>query len=293
MFDAIFINPVLNALVAFYKIYTHYHIPGAFGWAIISLTLIVRVVLHPLYQQQTQASKKMAEMKPKLDELSKKHKDDKQKMQQAQMDLYKEHGVNPIAGVLFLIIQFPIIIGLYQTLNRFVEAVGNPLKIIQLNKALYSPALYLVKLDPYFFGYNLAISPKSVLPFGADFFAALPMYWPYLLVPIVTGLLQYFQAKTMMPSSAKSEARNPKSETTTDSKSQLAAQNTKPETKSSADSFQSAMNTQMKYFLPVMIAYFSYTLPVGLSLYWNIFSLFSIIAAWKLSPQSKPLPKIS
>jgi YidC/Oxa1 family membrane protein insertase len=84
----------------------------------------------------------------------------------------------------------------------------------------------------------------------------------------VTGLLQYMQARYTTP--AAKPAKESKEITTKDSEKK----NEKP---SMSDDFQSAMTTQMKYMFPVMIGYFSYTLPLGLSLYWNIFSIFAII----------------
>ena len=84
----------------------------------------------------------------------------------------------------------------------------------------------------------------------------------YLLVPVITGALQYFQNKITLPQAPKVE--EPKDEK-------------EKKESSTSEEFQKAMNTQMKYFFPVMIGYFSYTLPLGLSLYWNIFSIFSII----------------
>jgi YidC/Oxa1 family membrane protein insertase len=82
----------------------------------------------------------------------------------------------------------------------------------------------------------------------------------------VTGVLQYFQAKASIPQ--------------TSHVAETVQKNNKDNKEKKADNsgdFQKAMNTQMQYILPVMIAYFSYTLPVGLSLYWNIFSIFSIM----------------
>lgn len=249
-------------------------LPGAFGFAIITLTVIVRLLFHPFFKQQIESQKQLNALKPKMAELEKKYKDDKSRLQQAQMDLYKENGINPASGCLFAIIQIPIFIGLYQTLQSFVNAANSTTAAQSINKVLYSPALAIHKIDPNFLIYNLAIAPEKYKIFalsftkGITFFPEQFGYAHYLLVPIVTGLLQYLQAQKTLataPSLPKTQEKENDQET-----------GKKKEVGFSSD-FQSAMNTQMKYFFPLMIAYFSYQLPVGLSLYWNIFSLFGIM----------------
>ena len=104
--------PILNILIALYKGLALLKIPGAFGFAIIILTIIIRGLLTPFTKAQLKSAKKMQDLKPQLDELSRKHKGDKTKLQQAQMSLYKEAGINPAAGCLPLLVQIPIFISL-------------------------------------------------------------------------------------------------------------------------------------------------------------------------------------
>ena len=213
-----------------------------------------------------ETAKKMQDLKPHLDRLSKKHGKDKKKLQEEQMRLYQQAGINPASGCLFMIIQIPIFIALYNTLSLFLTNGGGTQKVItEINKALYSPALKFTTIDPWFFGFNLALSPAK---------AGNPIYY---LIPVVTGLLQYLQNKATMPPAPVSEPKEDVS-------------GKKDDKKSSSDDFQKAMNTQMKYIFPFMIGWFSYTLPVGLSLYWNIFSLFSIMQYRKLKTQNSNLP---
>jgi YidC/Oxa1 family membrane protein insertase len=195
----------------------------------------------------------MQELKPRLDKLTLKYKNEPKQLQAEQMKLYQEAGINPASGCLFMVVQIPVFIALYNTLSLFLK--GNPQQVIaDVNKSLYFPFLKLSSIDPHFFGLNLALSPqKSGL-------------WFYYIIPLITGVLQYFQAKASLPQTTQGPAM--KEALKKDGKDK------KPE---STGDFQKAMNTQMQYILPVMIAYFSYTLPVGLSLYWNIFSIFSII----------------
>lgn len=228
-------------------------IPGAFGFAIIGLTVLIRMVFQPFYKQQMEMSKKMQEMKPKLDSLAQKYKNDQKTLQQEQMKLYQQAGINPAAGCLIMIIQLPIFFALYNTLSVFLMNGQAAKAISQINNVLYTPFLKIGTIDPWFFGFNLALSPKA----GGQ--------WFYLLIPLLTGVLQYFQAVSMTPI-------QPATPVNKDEKNK----------KDDGSDFQKAMTTQMKYMFPVMIGWFSYTLPVGLSLYWNIFSLFSIIQGRKL-----------
>lgn len=256
-FDLIFFNPILNLLVLFYKIFHFIRLPADFGFAIIALTVFVRLLLHPFFKQQIMSAKKLQDLKPHLDRLSEKHKKDPKRLQQEQMKLYQEAGINPASGCLFMIVQIPIFLALYNTLSRFL-LTSDPTKVIaEINKVLYTPYLKIQSINPWFFGYNLALSPSK---------AGLWYYW---LIPVITAFLQYLQVQvaTPMPTATKSDKKDEK--------------------KSDSEDFQKAMNTQMKFIFPLMIGWFSWTLPVGLSLYWNIFSIFSIIQYRKINP--KPL----
>src|SRR3989338_1615141 len=191
-FNTIFVFPILNLLVFFYKIFLFLKIPGAFGLAIIALTAVIRLLLHPFFKQQLETSKKMQDLKPHLDKLSQKHKSDKKRLQEEHMKLYQQAGINPATGCLFMIIQIPVFIALYNTLSLFLLK-GNGTKVIeQINKVLYHPLLRIQTINPWFFGFNLAVSPaKSGL-------------WYYYLLPVLTAFLQYLQTQAMTPTSSTS-----------------------------------------------------------------------------------------
>ncbi len=262
IFTPIFYHPILNLLVLFYKVFHFIRLPGDFGFAIIILTVFVRLLLHPFFKQQIESAKKLQDLKPHLDRLSEKHKKDPKRLQQEQLKLYQAAGINPASGCLFMIIQIPIFLALYNTLSSFLLTGGSAKVIAEINKVLYSPYLKIQTINPWFFGYNLALSPaKSGL-------------WYYWLVPVITAFLQYLQVQVATPQTTTSGVKK------SDSSSSAKA----PEDK---EDFQKAMNTQMKFIFPLMIGWFSYTLPIGLSLYWNIFSIFSIIQYRKINP--KPL----
>src|SRR3989344_5333536 len=100
LFDTFFLGPFVNILVFVLNVLQGAGIPGSLGFAIISLTILSRLVIWPLTHKQIKSSQKMSELKPKLDELKRKYKDDKKALQEAQLSLYKEHGINPAAGCL-------------------------------------------------------------------------------------------------------------------------------------------------------------------------------------------------
>lgn len=256
IFNTIFFHPIINLLVFFYKVLNYLKIPGDFGFSIILLTALIRLLLHPFFKQQLETSKKMSDLKPHLDRLSKKHKNDAKKLQAEQMKLYQQAGINPASGCLFMIIQIPVFIALYNTLQKFLLNAG-PKAIAEINKMLYSNSLHIKTINPWFFGFNLAESPAKA------------GQWYYYLIPVITALLQYLQTQATMP------------QTTS------VAGSVSDKTSEDKGDFQKAMNTQMKFIFPLMIGWFSYTLPVGLSLYWNIFSLFSIIQYRKMSSKSQ------
>ncbi|MCX6145367.1 MAG: membrane protein insertase YidC [Ignavibacteriales bacterium] len=104
--------PLLNAL--------HYIAPN-WGVVIILFSLIIKVVLHPLSRSSMRSMKKMQALQPLMNEIKEKYKDDPQKMNQQVMNLYKEYGVNPAGGCLPLLLQFPVMIALYNVLRATIE----------------------------------------------------------------------------------------------------------------------------------------------------------------------------
>lgn len=109
-------QPILNSLLWLYQITGH-----NLGFAIILLTLVVRGVLIPFTLPQLKSAKKMAQLKPELDALKKKHGHDAKLFQQKQLEFYKTHNVNPAAGCLPFIAQFVVLIALYQV---FMNTLG-------------------------------------------------------------------------------------------------------------------------------------------------------------------------
>lgn len=122
---------------------------GDFGSAIILFTVALRLVLVPLSVPAMKSQKKIQGLKPELDKLKKQHGHDKALLQQEQMKLYQKHNINPAAGCLPYLLQFVVLIALYQVLNKF----------------LHTPELNGVTVNTLFFGFDLAKPDKTyVLP---------------------------------------------------------------------------------------------------------------------------------
>lgn len=249
MFDIVLIQPILNLLVLIYHGLLMAHVPYTLGFSIISLTIAIRLILYPFTAAQLKTSRKMQDISPHITGLREKHKNDTKRLHEETMRLYKEHGVNPAAGCLPMLVQLPIIWGLYAVLNKVVTQKPS-VSLSYINDAVYTNSLKLMKpLEQLFFGLPLSQSPSQL------FSATGPLIF---LVPVITGVLQYVQSRMMNPPSP------------------TAVKNT------SQDDFSAAFQTQSLYIFPIMIAFFSFSLPLGLSLYWNTFTLFGILQQQKI-----------
>lgn len=148
-----------------------YSVFGNYGVAIMLLTVIIRVIFWPLTHKGTESMRRMQELSPLMKELNEKYKDDAQKRQQAMMELYKKHKVNPLGGCLPMVVQIPVFIGLFYLLRTAIEL-------------RYAGFLWISDLS----------EPEGLL---AD---VLPL--PLNILPIFMAVTMYFQQKlTPMPSS--------------------------------------------------------------------------------------------
>ena len=249
IFDLILVNPLLNVLVAIYQLLYSINIPSAVGFSIILLTIVIRFALYPFMHHSLKHQKKMQALMPEINKLKEKHKNDAKRMQVEQMALFKEHGLNPASGCLVMLIQLPILIALYTVLLKVVHLKSTG----EINNLLYFDWLKLNHLwDPNFFGLSLAKTPAELLPHVGIWIA---------LLTVLTGGLQLIQSKMMMTPAAE-KAKQPQQK---------------------ENDFATTFQTQSMYMLPVMVGFFSYTLPFGLSLYWNTLTIFGIIQQYIVS----------
>lgn len=200
-----------------------YSVIGNYGISIIIFTVIIKLVLLPLTFKQLQSSKQMNEVQPKIKELQEKYKNDKEKLNMKIMELYKEYKINPMAGCLPLLIQLPIIFGLFSVLREPMKHITDPAFAQAVNESfLWIPNLSEPDkiILPVVAGITTYLSMKSttagpaaqnqtmkmmntILPlmiifWGRSFPAGLTLYW------VISNLFQMVQ-QTFMPKANKSK----------------------------------------------------------------------------------------
>ncbi len=186
--DLLILQPMTNVLLWIYDIIGH-----NFGVAIILFTILVRVLTWPLNAQQLKGAQAMQELQndKEWQDIQKKYAKDKEKLAQEQMRIYQERGINPFGSCLPTLIQFPIIIGLYQAIIRALATT--PLGLLQLGSGIYSflNVASIIPLNSKFLWMDLG-RPESVMVFGF----ALPT------LAVIVALTTYVQTKLTMPTTS-------------------------------------------------------------------------------------------
>ncbi len=167
IFNEALYRPLFNRLVFLYNSIPYHD----FGVAIILITVLIRLLLYPLNQKAIKSQKALNDLQPQIKEIQTKYKADRAKQSQALMDLYKTNGINPASGCLPLLIQFPLLIALYQV---FLKA----LKPDNLNSL-----------------YSFVSRPEIINPM---FLSWIDLSKSNYIMAILAGVLTFFQAKMMM-----------------------------------------------------------------------------------------------
>jgi YidC/Oxa1 family membrane protein insertase len=236
MWDALIIAPFTNVLLFIYSVTGQ-----NFGIAIILFTILIKVVTHPLMVQQMKGTAGMSALQsdPRWKEAQAKYKDDREKLAQEQMRLYKELGINPFGACLPMLIQFPVIIGLYQAI---IHSMANtPMDMLRMVRNIYPWMLdvsLVVPLNNTFLWMDLGQPERLNLPF-------LPFGIPVLAVVVM--VTTYVQSKLMMPPAA-----NPGDQT-------------------------AQMTNMMNLYMPFFMGYLALTFASGLSLYFVVSNLVGIL----------------
>jgi YidC/Oxa1 family membrane protein insertase len=241
MWQTLIIEPFTNLLLWIYSLIAN--VPGAFGWAIILFTIVIRIITWPLNAQQLKGAQAMQEMQndKEWQAIQKKYAKDREKLAQEQMRIYKEKGINPFGSCLPTLIQFPIIIGLYQAIIHAMATA--PLSLLNLARSVY-PALdaaALIPLHNRFLWMDLGQPEGIPLPFEVSF---LPYGFPTLA--IIVAITTYIQSKLTMPASS-----NPGDQS-------------------------AAMSKTMSIYMPLLLGYFALTFASGLSVYFITSNLLGI-----------------
>lgn len=182
----LFLSVFVNVLIWIYDIVGH-----NFGLAIILFTILIRLVTWPLNAQQMKGAAAMQELQndKEWQEIQKKYAKDKEKLAQEQMRVYREKGINPFSSCLPTLIQFPIIIALYQSIIRALAST--PLDLLKLSRSISLPNVSdLIPLNSKFLWMDLG-RPESVVVLGF----AIPT------LAVIVAITTYIQSKLTMPTS--------------------------------------------------------------------------------------------
>ncbi|MFA6423074.1 MAG: YidC/Oxa1 family membrane protein insertase [Patescibacteria group bacterium] len=199
-------------------------IPGhSIGVAIIILTMLIRLALIPSSKHAIQAQKRIRDLNPELEAIKKKYPD-KQEQSKQIMEFYKINKINPLSGCLPLLIQIPVFFVLY-----YVFRTG--LTTARYDELLYSFTPHLSTFTTGFLWLDLSLPDK------------------FYILPVIAGLLQFIQARQIMP----------------------------PKHKTKQSDFQDVMQNQTMYIMPLMTIIIALRLPSSLALYWVITTIFTIV----------------
>lgn len=256
MFETFVVQPIFNLLALIYAL-----IPGHnFGVAIIIFTIIVRLLMWPVVKKQLHQARAMRKIQPDIKRIKKAAKGDRQKESMLLMELYKEKGINPFASLLPMIIQIPIFFGLYMGLRKVVQ---DPQQIIDFSYSFVRNLSFMQDLagnigqfDETLFGFvNLA--RPALGPLG--------LYVPAMIIVLGSVIVQYYQAKQLMPSDKESRSLR---QILKDASSGKEADQSE---------INSAIGRSTRFLLPGMVFMFTVTIPSALSLYWLTSGLVAFI----------------
>jgi len=234
LFNELLYRPLFNSMVFFYNT-----IPGTnIGLAIILTTLVVRVLMIPLYRSSIKSQREMTILQPVLKEIQTKYKDDRQKLTEEMMKVYKEHNFNPFAPFMIILVQFPILIAIYQVSLNIFKPETYP--------ALYSFIALPENFDSNFFGLLNVEDPKNII------------------LALLVGLSQYYQIKLIMKRTQPAKIK--------DTKKAKKKKDSKPE----VPDFATTLNKQMLLLMPILVTVFAYSLPAIMSFYWITTTIFTI-----------------
>lgn len=232
MWDLFILNPMINALLLLYDL-----LGTNFFLAIAVFTLLIRLLTLPLNMRQQRASMRMQEMQPQVQAIQKKYKDNPQKMQEE----FQKIGYNPaesLLGCLPLLIQFPILIGLYRAI--IVVLGSTPQALFELTQRVYGfiDLTELLPVNNQFYWMNLA-QPD-----------------PIFVLPLLVLGTTFLQQKLLTPQTQSKDDDKKKGK--------------------EDDNPMAGMTQSMQYTMPLMFGFFALQFPAGLSLYFILSNVIGV-----------------
>ncbi|BAU24165.1 preprotein translocase subunit YajC [Caldimicrobium thiodismutans] len=198
-------KPLLYLLKFFYQ-FTH-----NYGWAIVIITFLIRVLFYPLNHISYKSMKKMQELQPVFQRLREKYKDDPQTLQREMMNLYRTHKINPFSGCLPILIQIPVFIAFYKVLLMAIELRLAPFMLwitdLSSPERLYLgnlvipwlggiPVLTILMGVSMFFQQKL--TPTSMDPTQEKIMLILPIFFTVLFINFPSGLVLYWFVNNLL-----------------------------------------------------------------------------------------------
>lgn len=258
MFNLIIVQPIFNLLVLIYAV-----LPGHnFGLAIIIFTIVVRMLMLPLVKKQLHQVKVMRKLQPELKRIKKEAAGNRQRESMMMMELYKERGVNPFGQIGVMLLQVPILIGLYLGLKRIMnnphELVSFAYPVLQHFSWMKELASNIHLFDNTLFGF-VDLTKSALGPHGG-------VYWPAMIIVVASAAIQYFQSKQLSPDDK--DARSLR---------QIFKQGTKGGKQPDQAEVNAAASRSIRIFLPIMVFLFTVHIASALSLYWLVGGLVAFV----------------
>lgn len=175
-----------------------YGIVGNWGWAIVLLTCIVKAVLYPISAAGYRSMARMKEVTPRLKALQEKYKDDKQRLNQAMMELYKTEKINPVGGCLPIMLQIPVFLALYWVLQGSVELRGAEWILWVHDLAMPDPWFVLPALMAATMFLQILLNPKPTDPMQAKVMYIMPVVFSVMFFIFAAGLVLYWLTNNIL-----------------------------------------------------------------------------------------------
>lgn len=247
MFTTLIVQPIFNLLVLIYAV-----LPGHnFGLAIIIFTIIVRLLLWPLVKKQLTQAKAMRKLQPELKKIKKAAAGDRQKESMMMMELYKERGINPFGSIGVLILQIPILIGLYSGLRRVVD---DPHALITFSYPALQHLSWMKELAGNIHLFDSTLF--GVVDLTRSALGKAGVYWPAMIIVIGSAVVQYYQAKQLTPSDKDSRSLRTILKDAGGGK------------QADQGEVNAAVGRSTRFLFPIMIFFFTVNIASALSLYW-------------------------
>ena len=189
---AFLVKPLLKVLAFFYGL------TGNYGWSIIFLTIIIKLLFSPLTHKSFKSMKGMQKVQPYVKVIQERNKDDRQKMNAEMLELYKKHKVNPVGGCLPMLLQIPVFIALYHALFFSIELRGAPFIGWITDLSVADPYyVYPVLMGATMF-LQQRLTPSVGDPMQQKIMMFLPIVFTFLFISFPSGLVIYWTVNNML-----------------------------------------------------------------------------------------------